>query len=73
MHVVKDAADPKLAALHALGETEGDATSVARPRHVIPVALNHFKKQMKCDALGRCSDLNAGTGSSQFPPRAGNP
>ena len=68
VHMANGAAEPKLTALHALGETEGDATSVARPRHVIPVALNHFKRQMKCDTYGRCSSLNAGTGPEKFRP-----
>ena len=71
VHMASGASEPKLTALHALGETEGDATSVARPRHVIPVALNHFKRQMKCDALGRCSYLNQGTGPGQFRPGHG--
>ena len=68
VHMANGASEPKLTALHALGDTEGDATSVARPRHVIPVALNHFKRQMECDVHGACSPLNAGTGSSQFRP-----
>ena len=71
VQMVKGAAEPKLAALHALGDAAGDATSVAPPRHVIPVALNHFKKQMKCDANGRCSNLNEGTGPGQFRPGQG--